>query len=86
MQVHLRGGRLTGGIAPFMLLAALVFLPFALVFALVLLVIGLLVGGVSFLLGRKPRGSFEAPRRTPMEGTLPRGKVLDAEYEVKDES
>ena len=86
MQVQMRSVRMSGWLGLVLILAALVLLPFALLFGLAMLLLGLVGSVLSLLLGRKPRGAFEVPRHSPIPENHPSGKVLDAEYEVKDES
>lgn len=86
MQVQLRSVRLSGWLGLLLILGALVVLPFALLFALVMLVLGLLGGLLGILLGRKPRTAPDSIGRPPVQPEETKTtKVLDAEYEVKDE-
>lgn len=81
----MRSFRMSGRWGLLLILAALVLLPFALLLGLVMLVLGLLGGVVSLLLGGNPKPVLEPKRRSPLQVSPHEGKVLDAEYEVKDE-
>jgi uncharacterized protein (DUF58 family) len=85
MQTQFRSVRLSGWLGLLLILAALVVVPFALLFGLVMLVLGLVGSMVSFLLGRRPRPAVDGNRSSTLKEPPAKGKVLDAEYEVKDD-
>jgi len=85
MQAQMRSIRLSGWLGLLLILAALVLLPVALLFGLVMLALGLVGSLVSLLLGRRSRPAVDGSRRSPLKEPPPTGKVLDAEYEVKDD-
>jgi len=85
MQARFQTIRLGGGWGLLLILVALLFLPFALLLGLLFLAVGILGSLVSLLLGRKPTPAPKAESRPPGEAPSLSGKILDAEYEVKDE-
>jgi membrane protein implicated in regulation of membrane protease activity len=85
MQLQMRSVRFSGWLGLFLILAALILLPFALLFGLIMLVLGLVGSLVSLLLGRKPRPKVEESHRSQADESIPAGKILDVEYEVKNE-
>jgi hypothetical protein len=85
MQVQMRSARLPGCLGFFLILAALVFVPLVILLGFVRMVFGLLGGLVSLFIRRKPRPTFEGSRRSPEDESIPSGKILDVEYEVKNE-